>query len=85
VAGKTGFDILVKESGVASSSRGLVGDTVFAVIPNVQPLHTFAITLSVLMVGRTSARVTFTIRYNLNPLHRFSWGSFGSRRLTDHS
>ena len=51
VAGKAGFDFPINESGVASSSRGLVGDTAFAVIPNVQPFHTFAITLSVLMVS----------------------------------
>jgi len=50
LVGKTGFDLSINESGVASSSRGLVGDTVFAVIPNVQPFHTFAITLSVSMV-----------------------------------
>jgi hypothetical protein len=61
VAGKTGFDFPVNESGVASSSRGLVGDTVFAVIPNVQPFHTFAITLIVLLVSVTSARVTLEL------------------------
>lgn len=51
VAGKTGFELPVNESGIASSSRGLVGDTVFAVIPNVQPIHTFVITLGVLVVS----------------------------------
>ncbi|KAF8895921.1 glycosyltransferase family 57 protein [Mucidula mucida] len=35
----------VNTAGVASTSRGLVGDTVFAVIPNIQPIHTFTITL----------------------------------------
>lgn len=58
VVGKTGFDLSVNESGVASSSRGLVGDTVFAVIPNVQPFHTFVITLSVLMVSFPSSIAT---------------------------
>ncbi|KAH9943342.1 glycosyltransferase family 57 protein [Epithele typhae] len=38
--------LAVNESGVASTSRGLVGDTVFAVIPNVKPIHTFAITVA---------------------------------------
>ena len=33
------------EPGVASSSRGLVGDTVFAVLPNVVPIHAFALTV----------------------------------------
>ncbi|TCD67679.1 glycosyl transferase [Steccherinum ochraceum] len=37
--------IAINESGVASTSRGLVGDTVFAVIPNVKPIHTFIITI----------------------------------------
>ena len=32
-------------SGVSSSSRGLVGDTSFAILPNVKPMHTFLITL----------------------------------------
>ncbi|KAI0660881.1 glycosyltransferase family 57 protein [Cubamyces menziesii] len=36
----------VNTSGVASTSRGLVGDTVFAVIPAVKPIHTFAITVA---------------------------------------
>ncbi|KAH7920801.1 glucosyltransferase [Leucogyrophana mollusca] len=40
-----GVALSVNESGVASTSRGLVGDTVFAVIPNVKPLHTFIITI----------------------------------------
>ncbi|KAI0776009.1 glycosyltransferase family 57 protein [Trametes elegans] len=36
----------VNMSGVASTSRGLVGDTVFAVLPTVKPIHTFAITVA---------------------------------------
>ncbi|KAI0693783.1 glucosyltransferase [Cytidiella melzeri] len=36
----------INTSGVASTSRGLVGDTIFAVIPNVNPIHTFVITLA---------------------------------------
>ncbi|TFK94698.1 glycosyltransferase family 57 protein [Polyporus arcularius HHB13444] len=36
----------INESGVASTSRGLVGDTVFAVLPTVQPIHTLAITVA---------------------------------------
>lgn len=38
--------LIVNESGVASTSRGLVGDTVFAVLPTVKPIHTFAITVA---------------------------------------
>ncbi|KAF5364244.1 hypothetical protein D9756_000732 [Leucocoprinus leucothites] len=44
-AKRSGFDIPINDPGVASTSRGLVGDTVFAVIPNVKPMHTFVITL----------------------------------------
>ncbi|KAI0375747.1 glycosyltransferase family 57 protein [Pilatotrama ljubarskyi] len=36
----------INESGVTSTSRGLVGDTVFAVLPTVKPIHTFAITVA---------------------------------------
>ncbi|THH02387.1 hypothetical protein EW026_g454 [Hermanssonia centrifuga] len=47
VAQKFGLDGLdINTSGVASTSRGLVGDTVFAVIPNVKPIHTFAVTIA---------------------------------------
>ncbi|KAI0722868.1 glycosyltransferase family 57 protein [Earliella scabrosa] len=40
----------INESGVASTSRGLVGDTVFAVLPTVKPIHTFAITVAFQMI-----------------------------------
>ncbi|THH33589.1 hypothetical protein EUX98_g552 [Antrodiella citrinella] len=40
----------INESGVASTSRGLVGDTVFAIIPNVKPIHTFLVTLAFQMI-----------------------------------
>ncbi|KAF9075946.1 glycosyltransferase family 57 protein [Rhodocollybia butyracea] len=42
----TGKHIPVNLAGVASTSRGLVGDTVFAVLPNVKPIHTFTITIA---------------------------------------
>ncbi|KAK0206516.1 glucosyltransferase [Desarmillaria ectypa] len=45
-AQRVGADVVINEPGVASTSRGLVGDTVFAVIPNVQPIHTFTLTLA---------------------------------------
>ncbi|KAI0677439.1 glycosyltransferase family 57 protein [Trametes maxima] len=38
--------LAVNASGVVSTSRGLVGDTVFAVLPTVKPIHTFAITVA---------------------------------------
>lgn len=50
----TGAEIAINESGVASSSRGLVGDTVFAVLPNVKPIHTFAITIAFQLVSAST-------------------------------
>jgi alpha-1,3-glucosyltransferase len=47
----TGFNIPVNEAGVVSTSRGLVGDTIFAVIPNVKPIHTFIITIAFQLVS----------------------------------
>ncbi|KAG8763039.1 glycosyl transferase [Ceratobasidium sp. 423] len=35
----------IDSAGLASSSRGLIGDTVFAVLPNVKPIHTFIVTI----------------------------------------
>ncbi|KAG8684588.1 glycosyl transferase [Ceratobasidium sp. 394] len=37
--------ISVDAAGFASASRGLIGDTVFAVLPNVKPIHTFIVTI----------------------------------------
>ncbi|KAG8996199.1 glycosyl transferase [Tulasnella sp. 427] len=37
---------MINAAGVQSTSRGLVGDTVFAVIPNVKPIHTFIVTVA---------------------------------------
>ncbi|KAL0949708.1 hypothetical protein HGRIS_009745 [Hohenbuehelia grisea] len=42
----TGNAVDIAAPGVASTSRGLVGDTVFAVLPNVKPIHTFAVTIA---------------------------------------
>ena len=43
---------MLKAEGIASSSRGLVGDTSFAVLPDIKPIHTFAITLALQGVRR---------------------------------
>jgi alpha-1,3-glucosyltransferase len=40
-----GGSFAVDVSSVSSSSRGLVGDTSFAILPNVKPVHTFLITI----------------------------------------
>lgn len=42
---RTGVNVAVNVAGVSSTSRGLVGDTIFAVVPTVLPIHTFAITI----------------------------------------
>ena len=57
----------INDSGVASTSRGLVGDTVFAVIPNVKPIHTFIITIAFQVV---SLQVDTLV--NINLVCRFS-------------
>ena len=46
VAKRSDIGIPVNDSGIVSTSRGLVGDTIFAVIPNVKPIHTFIVTLA---------------------------------------
>ena len=52
VAHRFNLDFTVNNQGIASASRGLVGDTVFAVIPNVKPIHTFLVALCFQMVWR---------------------------------
>ncbi|KDQ64881.1 glycosyltransferase family 57 protein [Jaapia argillacea MUCL 33604] len=47
---RSGANVALNMSGVASTSRGLVGDTVFAVLPNIKPLHTFVITIAFQLV-----------------------------------
>jgi hypothetical protein len=37
--------VSIDTAGFASASRGLIGDTVFAILPNVQPIHTFIVTI----------------------------------------
>lgn len=46
-----GFTLDVAQEGVESSTRGFVGDTVFAVLPNIKPGHCFAITVALQAVG----------------------------------
>ncbi|KAG6885200.1 hypothetical protein C0993_004882 [Termitomyces sp. T159_Od127] len=48
---QSGANVSLNPSGVASTSRGLVGDTVFAVLPNIKPVHTFIITISLQTVS----------------------------------
>jgi len=43
---KLHLSVTINSAGVDSASRGLVGDTVFGVVPEVKPVHTFAITIA---------------------------------------
>jgi len=40
------LSVSLNHMGVASTSRGLVGDTVFTVVPNIKPSYTFVITVA---------------------------------------
>lgn len=60
--------IAINEQGIASASRGLVGDTVFAVFPHIKPFHTFLITACVQMVYMIKLWRTPTYQSFLNAL-----------------
>ena len=72
----TGIGLAVKEAGVISSSRGLIGDTVFAVLPNVQPIHTFLLTVSVQVVFLLKLWLTPTYKSFLTTLILCGYASF---------
>jgi alpha-1,3-glucosyltransferase len=61
VAPRLGIDLAADAPGVISTSRGLVGDTVFAVLPNIKPIHTFTITI-VFQLVRHMRQFEFIIR-----------------------
>lgn len=68
--------ITINEQGIASASRGLVGDTVFTVIPHVKPFHTFLITACVQMVYMIKLWRTPTYESFLNALALCGFTSF---------
>ncbi|KJA29945.1 glycosyltransferase family 57 protein [Hypholoma sublateritium FD-334 SS-4] len=72
----TGAEFAINESGVASSSRGLVGDTVFAVLPNVKPAHTFVITVVFQLVWLVKLWRNPTYKSFLTALTLSGWTSF---------
>ena len=45
------MNLAVSSAGIASNSRGLVGHTSFAVLPDVKPIHCFGLTLLSQMVS----------------------------------
>ncbi|KDR83864.1 hypothetical protein GALMADRAFT_236321 [Galerina marginata CBS 339.88] len=72
----TGANIAIQESGVASSSRGLVGDTVFAVLPNVKPFHTFVITVAFQLIWLVKLWRNPSYKSFLTALTLSGWTSF---------
>lgn len=50
VGSRLGLNLSVDQAGVASSTRGFVGDTVFAVLPNFKPIHCFVLTIALQVV-----------------------------------
>ncbi|KAF9568977.1 glucosyltransferase [Agrocybe pediades] len=72
----TGLNISINESGVASTSRGLVGDTVFAVLPNVKPIHTFIITVGFQLIWLIKLWMNPSYKSFLTALTLSGWTSF---------
>ena len=71
------MNLAVNQEGVVSTSRGLVGDTTFAVLPTIQPIHTFMITIMFQMVGHNIKIVIFA-----NAFRRFSSSNCGKHPTT---
>ncbi|PPQ77384.1 hypothetical protein CVT25_010966 [Psilocybe cyanescens] len=72
----TGANIVINDSGVASTSRGLVGDTVFAVLPNVKPIHTFIVTVALQAVWLVKLWTNPSYKSFLTALTLSGWTSF---------
>ncbi|KAJ7068165.1 glycosyltransferase family 57 protein [Mycena amicta] len=73
---RTGADVVVNASGVASTSRGLVGDTVFAVLPNIKPIHTFTITVAFQSIALVKLWFTPTYKSFLTALTLCGYASY---------
>ncbi|KIJ37416.1 glycosyltransferase family 57 protein [Sphaerobolus stellatus SS14] len=72
----TAASIAVNASGVSSTSRGLVGDTVFAVLPNIKPIQTFLITITCQTAFLTKLWFVPTYRSFLMALTLCGYASF---------
>ncbi|KAJ6539236.1 glucosyltransferase [Mycena capillaripes] len=75
-ASRTGADVAINVSGVASTSRGLVGDTVFAVLPNIKPIHTFIITVAFQSIALVKLWFTPTYKSFLTALTLCGYASY---------
>ncbi|KAJ7937161.1 glucosyltransferase [Mycena leptocephala] len=73
---RTGADVPINISGVASTSRGLVGDTIFAVLPNIKPIHTFIITLAFQSIALIKLWFTPTYKSFLTALTLCGYASY---------
>ncbi|KAF9516877.1 glycosyltransferase family 57 protein [Hydnum rufescens UP504] len=71
-----GLKVELRVEGVVSTSRGLVGDTVFAVLPNIEPVHTFVLTLLCQGVFLAKLWTTPTYKSFLAALTLCGWSSF---------
>ncbi|KAG8953629.1 glycosyl transferase [Tulasnella sp. 424] len=67
---------IINGAGIQSTSRGLVGDTVFAVIPNVKPIHTFIITVAFQLIWLVKLWRVPTYRSFVCALTLCGWTSF---------
>ncbi|KAF8211224.1 glucosyltransferase [Mycena galopus ATCC 62051] len=73
---RTGADVAINISGVASTSRGLVGDTVFAVLPTIKPIHTFVITVAFQSIALIKLWFTPTYKSFLTALTLCGYASY---------
>ncbi|KAJ7047479.1 glucosyltransferase [Mycena alexandri] len=73
---RTGADVAINISGVASTSRGLVGDTVFAVLPTIKPIHTFILTAGLQSIALIKLWFTPTYKSFLTSLTLCGYASY---------
>ncbi|ORX33434.1 glycosyl transferase [Kockovaella imperatae] len=71
-----GLDMSVSAAGIKSSSRGLVGDTNFAVLPDIKPFHCFVITLVIQCISLISLWLKPTYRSFLQSITACGFASF---------
>ncbi|KAK2466126.1 hypothetical protein APHAL10511_001768 [Amanita phalloides] len=71
-----GWTVSLNASGISSTSRGLVGDTTFAILPNIRPIHTFITTLIFQSICLFKLWMTPTYKSFLTALTLCSYSSF---------
>ncbi|KAF9006492.1 glucosyltransferase [Cyathus striatus] len=72
----TRVNIQLNTEGIASTSRGLVGDTVFAVIPDIKPIHTFIATIACQSIWLIKLWRSPTYKSFITALTLCGWTSF---------